>query len=59
MRCKICDEVLGPTELQRLDADGAHLDICHRCVGNIYETTEEYDFINDVNLVVDNEDEPL
>jgi|TARA_R100000951_G_scaffold111369_1_gene110318 ribosome-binding protein aMBF1 (putative translation factor) len=59
MRCKICDAVLSSTELKRLDVDGTHLDICNRCVGNIYETTEEYDFINDVNLVVDNEDEPL
>lgn len=59
MRCKICDTVLGPSELKRLDDDGTHLDICNRCVGNIYETTEEYDFINDVNLVVDNQDEDL
>jgi len=59
MRCKICDVKLSDGEILRKDVDGKHLDTCNKCIGSIYEATEEYDFIRDVNYALDREDEEL
>lgn len=56
MRCKICDIKLIHSELLRKDIDGNHMDTCNKCIGAIYENTDEFDFILDVNSVVDNEE---
>lgn len=59
MRCKICDVKLNNSELLRKDVEGNHMDTCNKCIGAIYENTDEFDFILDVNSVLDNEEEEV
>ena len=57
MRCRICDVKLQSGELLRKDTQGDHLDTCNRCLQAIYENTEEYDYVNDINFPLDILDE--
>ena len=59
MRCKICDVKLNNSELLRKDFQGNHMDHRSGGIGAIYENTDEFDFILDVNLVVDKEEEEV
>jgi len=59
MRCIICDNKLLDSELLRKDSQGNHMDTCNNCMGAIWEHTEEFDFIEDVDVALDKGEEKL